>query len=112
MVRSRADLFEIVTRPAFCLTVLRVLLPRAWTRSRSQDTGEVDGEANEANEVTKQVYERINARGEVFLTSSVVAGIYAIRVVSANTAADEAHLTRAFEILVATAEEVLQERQS
>ena len=115
LVRSRADLFEIVTRPAFCLTVLRVLLPRAWTRSRSQDTGEVDGgdgEANEANEVTKQVYERINARGEVFLTSSVVAGIYAIRVVSANTAADEAHLTRAFEILVATAEEVLQERQS
>lgn len=60
-----------------------------------------------ANAVTKEVYELVNSRGEIFLTSGVVNGVYAIRVVSANPKADEAHLKKAFEILVATAEEVL-----
>jgi aromatic-L-amino-acid decarboxylase len=61
--------------------------------------------------VTKEVYELVNARGEIFITSTVMAGIYAIRVVSANERADEKYIRRAFEILVNTAEEALQKVQ-
>lgn len=58
------------------------------------------------NALTKQVYELINSRGEIYLTSTLLDDVYAIRVVSANPKADEMHVRRAFEILVAVAEEV------
>ncbi|KAL8864696.1 MAG: hypothetical protein Q9174_007255, partial [Haloplaca sp. 1 TL-2023] len=64
----------------------------------------------EANAVTKEVYERINAGGEIFLTSTMIKDMYTIRVVSANEQTDEAHLRKAFEILVRTTEEVVGER--
>lgn len=60
-----------------------------------------------ANEVTKRVYEAINAGGEIFLTSTLIKGVYAIRVVSANLKTDEQHLRRAFDILVRTAQDVV-----
>lgn len=59
-----------------------------------------------ANEITRLVYEKINADGKIFLTSTVVQGVYAIRIVSANPKADREHLKKAFEILVNTAEEI------
>ncbi len=61
----------------------------------------------EANALTREVYELINSRGEIFLTSAVVGGTYAIRVVSANPKAEEKYIRNAFEIIVRTAEEVL-----
>ena len=67
---------------------------------------------SDANQVTKEVYELINSRGEIFLTSGVVEGMYAIRVVSANPKAEEKYIRRAFEILVQTAEEVLEKSSS
>jgi len=66
-----------------------------------------DGGLVAANQLTKEVYELINSRGEIYLTSGVVNGIYAIRVVSANPKTEEKYLRNAFEILVRTAEEVL-----
>ena len=42
----------------------------------------------EDNALTREVYELINSRGEIFLTSAVVGGTYAIRVVSANPKAE------------------------
>ncbi|KAL4779911.1 pyridoxal phosphate-dependent transferase [Aspergillus varians] len=112
LVRSRADLFEIVTKPAFGLTVLRV----KGSTSSNTNGAVVNGSSvvpvdEKADAVTKEVYELINARGEIFITSTVMAGIYAIRVVSANERADEQHIRRAFDILVETAEEVLQKTQ-
>lgn len=59
-----------------------------------------------ANEITRLVYEKINADGEIFLTSTVVQGAYAIRVVSANPKADLEHMRKAFAILVKTTEEL------
>lgn len=114
-VRSRPDLFEIVTKPAFGLTVLRV---RSSSSSQAVSNG-TNGDGStvtnsvaqvdeKANEITKKVYELINSRGEIYLTSSVISGIYVIRVISATTQSDEAHLLRAFDILVEATEEVLQ----
>lgn len=120
---ERPDLFRVATPPAFALTVLTVV-PRAVKMLETDAGGPSrpgvsDGLAMDeppktqdqalatANRITKEVYELVNSRGEIFLTSGVVNGVYAIRVVSANPKADEKHLKKAFDILVATAEEVL-----
>ena len=90
-VRDRADLFEIVVPPAFALTVFAV---KAALRE-------------ESNHLTKVVYEAVNADGEIFITSTVVDGIYAIRVVGGGPKVREEVLRRAFLILVSKTEEVL-----
>lgn len=68
--------------------------------------GAISTDLTTTNTLTKQVYELINRRGEIYLTSTLLDDVYAIRVVSANPKADEMHVRRAFEILVEVAEEV------
>lgn len=113
-VQSRPDLFEIVTKPAYGLTVLRVRSSAAAPAAvNGTNSGVKAGEGaivqidEKANELTKKVYELINSRGEIYLTSSVICGVYVIRVVGVSTQADEAHTLRAYDILVKTTEEVL-----
>ncbi|GKZ24043.1 hypothetical protein AbraIFM66951_010541 [Aspergillus brasiliensis] len=109
LVRSRADLFEIITTPAFGLTVFRIKSPKSGTTMVEAENGVAVAQPDEAaNELTKEVYELVNSRGEIFITSTVICGVYAIRVVSTNPAAEEKYVKRAFEILVQTAEEVIQ----
>ncbi|MCJ1308779.1 hypothetical protein MMC25_002434 [Agyrium rufum] len=130
-IRSRPDLFRIVTPPAYALTVIAIVPKGVNSNVRLTngdgetmpevadglvnsgkaiaDTGADDEMVKRANEVTKKVYDLINERGEIFLTSNVVLGISTIRIVSANPKADEQHLRKAFDILVSTAEEVLGE---
>lgn len=116
LVRSRQDLFRVVTPPAFALTVLSVKLTGELYLSHV-DEGLEPGTSgglikeewktqNQENEITREVYETIATEGQVSLTSTVVKGAYAIRVVSANELADEEHIQKAFEMLVRTAEKV------
>ncbi|KAH2919494.1 hypothetical protein KXW25_005110 [Aspergillus fumigatus] len=88
LVRSRSDLFEIITKPAFCLTVFRIKSPSLQSNAESS-VPRID---DASNAITKEVYELVNSRGEIFITSSVIAGVYTIRVVSANPAAEEKYL--------------------
>jgi aromatic-L-amino-acid decarboxylase len=92
LVKSRNDLFEIIAGPSFALTVFTVV-PK------------VAGKA-EKDKITRDVYELVNKRGEIYITSTVIGDVYAIRVVSANPLAKEQNIRRAFEILVETTEEV------
>ncbi|KAB8262068.1 pyridoxal phosphate-dependent transferase [Aspergillus pseudonomiae] len=95
LVRSRSDLFEIITTPAFGLTVFRIKDTRTQANG-SAVNGTTVAKPNEKHDaLTKEVYELINARGEIFITSTVVSGIYAIRVICANEAAEEKYLRRA-----------------
>jgi aromatic-L-amino-acid decarboxylase len=121
LILERKDLFDVLAGPAFALTVITVK-PRKRERrvsaaNKSDPTHErylndftPDAMAQaliDANRITKEVYELINTRGEIFLTSGVIGGVYAIRVVAAGPMTEEKHLERAYEILVNTAEEVL-----
>lgn len=106
LIRSRSDLFEIVTKPAFALTVFRVKNPAASTETNRVATAKDEA----ADGITKKVYELINSRAEIFITSTVVDGVYVIRVVSANPLAEEKYVRNAFDILVRTTEEVLQSK--
>ncbi|KAL9610212.1 MAG: hypothetical protein Q9167_005061, partial [Letrouitia subvulpina] len=107
-VRGRQDLFTVVSGPAFALTVVRVNAP---VSSPGTANGFVKGEAEKdvgkrGDDVTREVYERINAGGKIMLTSTVVGERYVIRVVSGNPQTDREHLRKAFDVLVETAEDV------
>ena len=122
-IRQRTDLFRIVTPPAFALTVFTLAVPDHHIPNFSN--GHTDPKSSKSlansdftshsetarlkyiNSLTKSVFEKINAAGEIFLTSTVVGGVYAIRVVSANERTDEEHVRRAFDIIVTTTEGVL-----
>lgn len=124
-VLDRPDLFRVLVPPAFALTVLTVVpgpqplaagvSPGLNNRNtpverpgeiKHEELSTSSGDMDRANEITRLVYEKINAGGEIFLTSTVVKGVYAIRVVSANPKASEEHLRKAFDILVKTVEEI------
>jgi aromatic-L-amino-acid decarboxylase len=92
LLETRSDLFEIVTGPSFALTVFNIV-PKVAGKE-------------EQDKITKDVYETVNKRGEIYITSSVVGGVYVIRVVSANPLAEEKYLRKAFKILVETTEEL------
>lgn len=92
LVKGREDLFEMFTPPTFGLTVFTVN-PGAGSDQQAR------------SEISKEVYEAVNADGEIFITSSVVDGSYVIRVVSGNHRIEESHLVRAFDIIVEKAEE-------
>lgn len=109
LILTRTDLFDVLAGPAFALTVITVKpRPKSITDGK-EGVFTNDAEAQtllDANAVTKEVYERVNREAEVFLTSTVVGGVYAIRIVSANANSEEKYLKRCFEILVENAEEV------
>jgi len=106
LVRGRSDLFEIVTKPAFGLTVFRIKNPQASRESSAA----ICPKDEVADGITKKVYELINSRGEIFITSTVIDGVYVIRVVSANPMAEEKYVRNAFNIIVRTTDEVLQQK--
>ncbi len=122
-IREREDLFRIIAPPAFALTVFTVATPKhinlglvnGRTETKVSEGLAISdtmphtstAELDHTNSLTKIIYERINASGEIFLTSSVVNGVYAIRVISANEKADEEHLGKAFQILVRTTEDIV-----
>ena len=122
-IRGRQDLFRIIAPPAFALTVFTMATPKHMSMgllNGYKETDVIEGSAisnstshastaelDHTNALTKCVYERINASGVIFLTSTVVSGIYAIRVVSANERTSEGHLEKAFKILVKTTEDIV-----
>lgn len=119
MIKSRPDLFTVVTGPEFGLTTFQVNPPKPSPGDSKANEGNPAHEdyANDftadagakwqedANLVTKEVYETVNGEGEFFLSSSVVCGVYIIRVVSATTTTEEKYLRGVFEALVRVAEE-------
>lgn len=87
-LRSRTDLFTVFTPARFALVSLRV---------NGKDEEDV-------NRRTEEVYERINASGEFYLTSTVVADKFAIRVGTGVAAVREEHVQKVFDALVREAE--------
>lgn len=124
-IRGRQDSFRIIAPPAFALTVFTVAAPKHMNLGLLNGYKETDfsegleisnstphtstAELDHTNALTKSVYESINASGEIFLTSTVVSGIYAIRVVSANERTNEGYLEKAFKILVRTTEGIVEQ---
>ncbi|KAK7743159.1 hypothetical protein SLS53_004244 [Cytospora paraplurivora] len=96
LLKGRGDLFEVLTGPAFALTVFRVVAP---------------GEGEEGgNQVTRRLYEEVNRTGKVWVTGTVLDGRFAIRVMTANRLTEEEHVRAAFELIQATAERIVNEK--
>ncbi|KAI5290228.1 hypothetical protein KEM54_002143 [Ascosphaera aggregata] len=114
---KRPDLFTFPTKPAFGLTTIRVngetciekLGPLVASPSRGYKSP-TSRQEMASDAVTLKVAELINQEGEIYITHSVAAERNILRVVSANERADEAHVRRAFDILVRHTEEVLSQK--
>ena len=103
---------EVVAGPAFGLTVFRIV--EGGEEPVTSVPGRMRAGAREvgkekSNELTKKVYERINAKGEIFITSSMLEGVFVIRVVSANELAEEKYVRGAFDKIVREVELVRRE---
>ncbi|KAM0810995.1 putative Aromatic-L-amino-acid decarboxylase [Seiridium cardinale] len=95
LIKSRSDLFEIVTGPRFALTVFKL-----------RGKGEA-ATLDEQNALTKTMHEAVNNEGKIFLSSTVVGGVFAIRHCPATPFVEEEHVKKHFEVLVAAAEKTL-----
>ncbi|KAI1478408.1 pyridoxal phosphate-dependent transferase [Daldinia eschscholtzii] len=93
LVKTRPDLFEIITGPRFALTVFKIV--------------KKDATLEEQNELTKKVYNAIVEDGRIFLSSTVVGGVFAIRHNPATPMVEEHHVKKHFEIIVEVAERTI-----
>ena len=96
-LRARPDLFEIVTGPSFALTVFRLA---AQSNEASRE---------ERNALTRTLYERVNATGKIWLTSTELDGRFAIRLMTGVRTTEKEHVEAAVKTLVEIAEEVMGE---
>ncbi|KAK0332870.1 hypothetical protein LTR94_023183 [Friedmanniomyces endolithicus] len=124
LVKSRSDIFRLLTPPKFALTVLTIKPrdgkplelaevikgdPRPFQDQQIPIDPETDDqELQKANDITKEVYTKLDETKEFFLTASVVGGVYTIRVVAVNPLAEEKYIRRVFELLVEITERVLE----
>ncbi|OAK95638.1 dopa decarboxylase-like protein [Phaeosphaeriaceae sp. SRC1lsM3a] len=118
LLKSRPDIFSITTEPAFGLVTFQIkpsspkpsdtsaLQPNPAHEAYENDfTPSAEAQYREdANQRTKDVYEKVNSKGEYFLTSTVVCGTYVIRVVSATILSEEKYMKGVFEELIKAAE--------
>jgi aromatic-L-amino-acid/L-tryptophan decarboxylase len=95
MLQSRPDLFEIVTGPRFALTAFRLKGKNAAAT------------IEEVNALTQKTYDDVVADGKIFLSSTVVGGVFAMRHCPATPFVEEHHIKKHFEVLVAAAEKTL-----
>ncbi|KAH6631731.1 pyridoxal phosphate-dependent transferase [Chaetomium tenue] len=94
-LKDRSDLFEIVSGPSFALTVFRLV-------AKSEGAS-----LEERNTQTRALYEKVNASGKMWLTSTELDGRFAIRLVTAVRTTEPEHIQTAIKTLVEIAEEVL-----
>ncbi|XXG94435.1 hypothetical protein Hte_000692 [Hypoxylon texense] len=97
LLGARPDLFEIVTGPRFALTVFKLV--------GGGEKGSATLEAQ--NALTKTMYDAVVEEGRIFLSSTVVGGVFAIRHNPATPFVEEHHVRKHFEILTEAAEKVL-----
>ncbi|KAL2200464.1 pyridoxal phosphate-dependent transferase [Corynascus similis CBS 632.67] len=101
-LRARPDLFEIVAGPSFALTVFRL------TAARPE--GEGVASAEEQNAMTRALYERANATGKIWLTSTNLSGKFAIRLMTGVRTTERHHIQAAIKVLTELAEDVIKDR--
>jgi aromatic-L-amino-acid decarboxylase len=113
LVRSRDDLFGLLTRPAFALCVINVNAQRGQRPQLDTMTNGTDSRTDQDSQIeldnaaTEAAYKIVEERKEFFLTSSIIGSAFAIRIVSANPLAEEKYVRQVFAQLVDAAEEVL-----
>ncbi|KAK3338623.1 pyridoxal phosphate-dependent transferase [Lasiosphaeria hispida] len=90
-LRARPELFEILTGPSFALTVFRM----------------VGGNTEESNVRTRKLCERVNATGKMWVTSTLLDGRFAIRMMTGVRTTEKEHVEAAFQTLAEIAEDVV-----
>ncbi|KAJ3219165.1 hypothetical protein HDU67_002498 [Dinochytrium kinnereticum] len=100
-INSQPSLFKLNTGPNFALITFQVL-PPVGAPSAFPDAGTL----------TKEVYNRINADGRIFLTHTNVGGKDVIRFVSGSALTTDDHVDRAFAVISEISKKVIAENMS
>lgn len=95
-LRERPDLFEILAGPSFALTVFRVA-------GASED---------ERNARTRALCSRANATGKVWVTSTMLDGRFAIRMMTGVRTTERPHVEAAFKTFADITSDILKEASS
>lgn len=95
LLRRLGDYFEIVAPPRFALTVFKML---------------GDDEA-EGNKRTRELYERVNRSGKMWVTGTVLEGRFAIQMVTSGRTTEWEHVNSALRIIKEAGEEILKEKE-
>ena len=97
-LRTRPDLFTILTSAHFGLLTLRL--------NDKSDSARGDGQT--INSGTRTLCDSINGGGRFYLSSTIINGKYAIRVCTSGASAHEEHIQELFELLVAKARKLIE----
>ena len=92
---SRPDLFTIFTPARFALVTFRM---------KGRAGGQETLDEGAVNERTGRLYDRVTAKGEFYVVSTVVNGKYAIRICTGVQRVEEEHVQGMFDLLVQEAE--------
>ncbi|WAO96130.1 Hypothetical protein NCS54_01379200 [Fusarium falciforme] len=93
-LRSRPDLFSIMTPSHFGLLTLRLC---------------AGGNEQLNNSRTEALCERVNSGGQFFLTGTTFNSRFAIRVCTSGASASEEHIKKLFDLFVGEAESIMKE---
>lgn len=104
LLRGRPDLFEILTGPSFALTVFRMVGGEKAEKNQGEES-----QLEIRNRVSKKLYEMVNASGKMWVTSTMLDGRFAIRVMTGVRTTEEEHMRMAFQMLVDLAEGIQKE---
>ena len=113
LIRSRPDLFEIVSEPRFALTCFRIC-PSALARevdraniSNSMCSGSEDWSwiEDRTNDLTRKLVVEVNGQDMVFITGAEAAGKTFIRLVCSNCHTEEKHIEPTFKSMVGITEQ-------
>ncbi len=102
-LRARPDLFEILTGPAFALTVFGMVGDASSSNDSDSET------TRQSNDRTLRLYEAVNASGRLWVTSTRLVGgtRFAIRVMTGNRLTEDTHVQAAVRLMVETAEGIV-----
>ncbi|KAK3943801.1 pyridoxal phosphate-dependent transferase [Diplogelasinospora grovesii] len=92
MLKGRGGLFEILTGPSFALVVFAL-------RGKTPEEGNVR---------TKELCERVNKSGKMWVTGTTLDGRFAIRFMTGVRTTEKEHVEMAFKMLVEVAEDITQ----
>jgi len=90
---GRQEAFELLLPPFLNFTCFRLKPDSA-------------GDTEAADRLNRQLLESINSRGKIFLTHTKIRGMYALRILFAQTYVDEVHVDRALEEILQVAKEI------
>ncbi|XVF45990.1 hypothetical protein PTKIN_Ptkin02bG0252200 [Pterospermum kingtungense] len=99
--------FEVVVPRNFAMVCFRLLPPTKIGYNKSDHRTRVVDDEEYANKLNKTLLESVNSSGQVYMTHTVVHGIYVIRFAVGASLTEDKHVIKAWKVVQETADALL-----